>query len=35
MGETAMGRNGEAETITLTREELVELLSQTARLINQ
>lgn len=27
--------NGEAETITLTREELVELLAQTARLIQQ
>ena len=30
----AMGRRGDGETITLTREELVELLSQAARLMN-
>jgi L-fuculose-phosphate aldolase len=34
MGETTTGRNGDGATITLTREELVELLSQTARLIS-
>ena len=33
-GDGATGRRGDGETITLTREELVELLSQAARLMN-